>query len=93
MKIQWSNSIKTIALVMTKKLLLTVIGLMLLALPLGCVISDVPLGTDLALGAEGVVPNDEEANDILASLDEEDLAMPDDFLDGFYIIYESRQVL
>ncbi|MCL2707093.1 MAG: hypothetical protein FWE97_02880 [Dehalococcoidia bacterium] len=72
---------------MTKKILLTVIGLMLLALPLSCVISDVPLGTDLALGTADIVSNDKETDDILTSVEEEDLTMPDDFLDGFYIQY------
>jgi len=71
---------------MLKKLLLTVIGLMLLVLPLGCVLSEASIKDDVALGAEGVVTNDKETDNALAPVEEEDLAMPDDFLNGFYII-------
>jgi len=56
---------------MLKKLSVAV-GLILLALPLGCVLS---------------TPFVDEVTDILTSEDVESLAMQDDFLDGFYIIF------
>ncbi|MCL2678916.1 MAG: hypothetical protein FWF18_01250 [Dehalococcoidia bacterium] len=54
---------------------------MLFTLPLGCVLSNAPIDTDTARGAEGAVPTNKETG-------EDDLAMSEDFLDGFYIIYE-----
>jgi len=72
---------------MLKKLLLTGIGLMLLVLPLGCVLSEALIDADDALAEIGAPSNEsEETNDLTTPLEEEDLAMPDDFLNGFYII-------